>query len=151
VQGGKGGIKLRFMKYITMGLLMALTVSGCIDDDGRGYGGRRIHTDCSKFTACRGCTLALGCGWCSSGPDGICVSEPNVCAGATTFSWTWEASGCPGAVDAGPTPDGTTPDGWTPIDGAADTGFFPPPAAPPPEAVDAAATDAGVTDAADGG
>jgi hypothetical protein len=151
VQGGKGGIKLRFMKYITMGLLIALTVGGCIDDDGRGYGGRRIHTDCSKFTACRGCTLALGCGWCSSGQDGICVSEPNVCAGATTFSWTWEASGCPGAVDAG-----TTPDGWTSIDGAVDTGFFPPPAAPPPEGADAAAPeagtpDAGVTDAADAG
>jgi hypothetical protein len=35
------------------------------------------------------------------GSKGACVDQPNACAGAANFYWTWELSGCPGAAGAG--------------------------------------------------
>jgi hypothetical protein len=59
---------------------------------------------CEQFTSCGACTPVLGCGWCQAGDKGLCAADPNACEGATSFSWTWDSSGCPGvsgAPDAG--------------------------------------------------
>jgi Plexin repeat len=95
------------MKNLTLGLLgLALLAgtfgAGCIENDGRRYGGYYYPT-CQKFVTCDGCTRALGCGWCMSGTKGLCVSEPNQCATAESFSFNWEPTGCPGggATDGG--------------------------------------------------
>jgi hypothetical protein len=89
----------------------ALSIAACSDEgirgqyyvpnSGYGYGN---GYGCGQFTACGACTLAIGCGWCSSSGAGACLSDPDQC-GATSFSWTWEPSGCSGgtATDAGTT------------------------------------------------
>jgi hypothetical protein len=56
---------------------------------------------CERFTSCATCTPALGCGWCQSGDKGLCTSEPDHCAGAASFSWTWELAFCPATPDGG--------------------------------------------------
>ncbi len=112
------------MKKLTLALLgivfpLALLTAGCIENDGRRYGGYYYPT-CQKFKTCDGCTRAYGCGWCMSGGEGLCVNDPNLCATPTTyaFSFTWEAPGCPGGgggdggVDYGP-PVGPSNDGGT--------------------------------------
>jgi hypothetical protein len=73
---------------------------------------------CEQLTSCATCTPVLGCGWCQSGDKGLCTSEPDRCAGAASFSWTWELAFCPAA------PDGGAGDAWVglPVDGAADAG-----------------------------
>ncbi|HEY2902334.1 MAG TPA: hypothetical protein VGL59_17260 [Polyangia bacterium] len=124
---------MKLVKHLAWGLLMGLILSGCIDDNGRGYYNRGYFpATCRKFANCDSCTMALGCGWCQSGVHGLCTSDPDQCANATTFSWTWEATGCPGAPA-----DGGAADGGTSVEPAADGGT----------AVDATsdvATDAGV-------
>ena len=113
------------MKKLTLAMaavaLAAASLAGCIDDGGgRSYRGSYIYPTCQKFTTCDGCTRALGCGWCTSGNDGLCVSEPNQCATATSFSFNWEPSGCPGgaATDGGGIDYGP-PVSPTPADGSA--------------------------------
>jgi len=90
------------MKRAVMLLLFALLPVACIDDSydpGPSYG----PVYCGQFTSCDTCTPILGCGWCSAGSKGACVDQPNACAGAASFTWTWELDGCPGAgaVDGG--------------------------------------------------
>ena len=88
-------------------LLSAL--AGCFAPDGDG-GSRSFEpsgsegSPCRRFTTCGSCTPVLGCGWCSSGDKGMCADQPNECAGAMSFAWTWESSGCP--ADAGSASDG---------------------------------------------
>ena len=117
------------MKKLTLALagvvLVAASLAGCIENDGRRYGGYYYPT-CQKFKTCDGCTRALGCGWCMSGNDGLCVNEPNQCATALSFSFNWEPSGCPGAtatdggVDYGaPVEPSSTDGGTTGADGGA--------------------------------
>ena len=106
------------MKHLTLGLLVALMIGGCIYDDHNRYNGN-YYPDCQKFTSCTGCTQALGCGWCYSGSTAVCTSSPNQCAGLTSFTWTWEASFCPGAsVDGGVERTGPSDGGAGGSDGA---------------------------------
>jgi hypothetical protein len=92
------------MKYAALCVGLAFGLAGCLQPD---YGGPAggYSDPCQQFTSCGTCTPVLGCGWCWSGSKGTCVSEPNECANAPTFEWTWESAGCP-AGDAGATPDG---------------------------------------------
>jgi hypothetical protein len=86
-------------------LLFALLPAACIDDSYNpppSYG----PVACGQFTSCATCTPVLGCGWCSMGSKGACVDQPNACASAANFYWTWELDGCPGAADAGAAGDG---------------------------------------------
>jgi Plexin repeat len=95
------------MKHLALCVGLAFGLVGCFDPD---YGGGPVvgSDPCLQFTSCGTCTPVLGCGWCSTGNTGMCVSEPNECWMAPTFEWTWEFSGCP-AGDAGASTDaGTT-------------------------------------------
>jgi hypothetical protein len=97
------------MKRAVLLLLFALLPVACIDDSGYNPGPSSGPVYCGQFTSCETCTPVLGCGWCSMGSKGACVDQPNACAGAANFYWTWELDGCPGAgagdggVDAGAT------------------------------------------------
>ena len=83
-------------------LLFALLPAACIDDSGYNNQGPSYGpVYCGQFTSCATCTPVLGCGWCSMGSKGACVDQPNACAAAANFYWTWELDGCPGAGDAG--------------------------------------------------
>jgi hypothetical protein len=84
-----------------MSLLVALLLGACIDSGGYEPGSSYGQIDCTQFTSCGTCTPVLGCGWCSMGSKGACVDQPNACARAENFYWTWELDGCPGAGDAG--------------------------------------------------
>jgi hypothetical protein len=56
-----------------------------------------------------------GCGWCSTSSGSACLSDPDECAGAAQFSWTWEPTGCTVGADAGVTvKDGEAPDASAP-------------------------------------
>jgi hypothetical protein len=56
---------------------------------------------CSQYTSCFTCTPAVGCGWCSkSDGTGMCATNPNECANAKAFNWTWDPSGCHVTADA---------------------------------------------------
>lgn len=125
----------------TLVLLVAMAVGGCIDDRGRRYNRGFYPTPCERLVTCGGCTMALGCGWCQSGNDGLCASSPNQCASATTFSWTWEPIGCPGV-----TGDGGGIDYGKPVEPSSDAGS----GGAPDAAVDLPAG-ADVTAGADGG
>jgi hypothetical protein len=94
-------------------LVFALTVGGCIADDGSGSNGTNTADPygCQRHTTCGSCTPVLGCGWCTIADKGLCVADPDQCAAAPAFQWTWELSGCP------PVPDGSTA-----ADTAADAG-----------------------------
>jgi hypothetical protein len=119
------------MRHLTLGLLVALMIGGCVYDDQNRYNGY-YYPDCQKFTSCTGCTQALGCGWCYSGSTAVCLSSPSQCSRLTTFTWTWEDNFCPGgaAVDGGidrtgPSDGGTSSDvdggiGEAASDGAVD-------------------------------
>lgn len=91
------------MKQIGITLALAFVLSGCIADDssppGSYYGPGAYG--CEQYTSCGTCTPVLGCGWCWVGDKGLCAADPDQCATAATFSWTWESSGCPAAPDAG--------------------------------------------------
>jgi hypothetical protein len=65
------------------------------------YGGGRGDW-CGQYASCATCTPVMGCGWCTTGVNqGMCASDPNECAGAAAFSWTWNPSGCFSPADAG--------------------------------------------------
>jgi hypothetical protein len=74
-------------------------------DDGSPHGRQERAPFCEQFTSCGTCTPVLGCGWCQAGDKGLCAEDPNVCAGAQSFSWTWELATCPATVDAGVSAD----------------------------------------------
>jgi len=82
----------------------AATSLGACESDHWGYHYAPYRDPCGQFTSCDTCTPVLGCGWCSMGSKGACVDQPNACAGAANFYWTWELDGCPaaGAGDGGP-------------------------------------------------
>jgi plexin-like protein len=89
------------MNRLMIAVVFALLASACVDPGGPGGGYSYGPVDCRRFTSCATCTPVLGCGWCSMGTKGACVDQPNACATASNFYWTWELSGCPGAGDAG--------------------------------------------------
>jgi hypothetical protein len=101
------------MKWWMLTLVFALTVGGCIADDGSGSNGTYTADPygCQRHTTCGSCTPVLGCGWCTIADKGLCVADPDQCAAAPAFQWTWELSGCP------PVPDGSAA-----ADTAADAG-----------------------------
>jgi Plexin repeat len=70
-------------------------------DDGSRSGRYERGVSCEQFTSCSACTPVLGCGWCQAGDKGLCAEDPDACARAASFSWTWELATCPAAVDAG--------------------------------------------------
>jgi hypothetical protein len=129
------GTKLGAMKQQLMWLAVCLAAAGCLDPNSDGNvsydrpGPRGVEQRCSQYTSCGTCTPVLGCGWCSSGDKGLCAAQPNDCAAAMSFDWTWETSGCP-AGDAGVASDAGASDG---VDSSSEVGT----------------TDAASTDAAD--
>jgi hypothetical protein len=91
--------------FITL-LFAALLCTTCIDGGNGGGGGYSYGPGyCRQFTSCGTCTPVLGCGWCQVGTKGACVDQPNACAGASNFYWTWELSGCPSPTPTAPGDD----------------------------------------------
>ena len=90
------------------------------DDYGPPPGRRGPRSFCEQFTTCGACTPMLGCGWCQAGDKGLCAADPNVCSGATSFSWTWDSNGCPGATDGAATSRADAGPAEHPRDGATD-------------------------------
>jgi len=102
-------MKKRILAGALLALFTAVMASAC-DDGGDGYyyagDGRGDDYGCHRHTSCGTCTPVDGCGWCQTGVgQGICASDPDQCANATAFSWTWDPSGCVGS--AAPTDAGT--------------------------------------------
>lgn len=91
------GASLGPVKRAGMALLFALLLPACFDDSGY-YSGPSSSGPvyCGQFTSCDTCTPVLGCGWCQAGTKGACTDQPNACANASSFYWTWELDGCPG-------------------------------------------------------
>jgi hypothetical protein len=91
------------MKYpVLAALLGAFCSLSCFSSDyGPPPGGYGQAFSCQQLASCETCTPVLGCGWCQSGDKGICVDDPNDCARATSFSWTWELAFCPAELDGG--------------------------------------------------
>jgi hypothetical protein len=134
-----------------LGLLGAVTVSACDDnaDYGYAYGGAG-GPGCRQYTTCGACTPVLGCGWCQTGVGkGMCADDPNDCAGATAFSWTWDPTGCFAPIaDASVTiPDAATSP--APDAAVADTGVSATVDAAPPLATDSAPPPVGDADTSD--
>lgn len=87
--------------FALLGLGLVVTVVACENDGGYYYRGGRLGR-CEAATTCQTCTPLYGCGWCSfPNGDGACVDDPDYCAGAKAFSWTWEADGCRSYAEAG--------------------------------------------------
>jgi hypothetical protein len=81
-------------------LVIAVAAGACDDGTIDGYwsGG----DSCNQYASCGACTPVQGCGWCTTGVgQGMCASDPNECARAPSFSWTWDPSGCFAPTDAG--------------------------------------------------
>lgn len=93
------------MQRILVGTLLAsviaLSLGACSTDDGWGDArGAPQLADCAQLTSCESCTPIVGCGWCSNGQgQGACASGPDQC-GTTTFTWSWDATGCRASADA---------------------------------------------------
>ncbi|HEX4475709.1 MAG TPA: hypothetical protein VH142_11570 [Polyangiaceae bacterium] len=104
------GMLRRWCYALVITMFALVAISAC--DDGP-YGRYRRdfypYDPCQSYSSCGSCTPVLGCGWCSVGSSGTCVSDPDYC-GTNAFSWTWDPSGCPGAVES----DGGTDGGRTP-------------------------------------
>jgi hypothetical protein len=86
------------------GASLVLSLASACDSGNYGYGpGWAGGGDpCNQYASCGACTPVNGCGWCTTGVgQGTCASDPNECANATAFSWTWEPDGCFVAADAG--------------------------------------------------
>jgi hypothetical protein len=86
---------------------IALAVGACGDDsrasDDGAWGG--TSTVCHQYSSCESCTPVVGCGWCyTGGGSGMCASDPDECSKSTTFTWTWEKTGCHVAPDASVVP-----------------------------------------------
>lgn len=88
----------RFIAGTLLASAVALAVAACGDDSGANAypsaGG-----DCSAYSTCGTCTPVTGCGWCFNAHGGVCTSDPDQCANASEFTWTWDPGGCPD-VDA---------------------------------------------------
>ncbi len=83
---------------------LALVVFAVACDDQRGQHGRGGGGEigCGQLTSCGTCTPVAGCGWCETASgEGLCASDPDECASASAFSWTWDPTGCRVVVDAG--------------------------------------------------
>ncbi len=90
-----------------MAAVIALLLGACDDNQGDyGYstgGGSSAY--CSQYTTCGTCTPIVGCGWCmNANGTGACAEGPSQCKGST-FSWTWEATGCRVSADASAVPN----------------------------------------------
>ena len=74
------------MKQLMLTLVFAAMLGGCIVDNGSGGNGGYSSNPygCAAYTTCGSCTPIQGCGWCSVGAAGWCVSDPDQCAGAPT-------------------------------------------------------------------
>lgn len=81
-------------------MVLAFCAVSCFDDNPQ-PGGYAPPFSCEQLSTCETCTPVLGCGWCQSGDKGICVADPDRCAGAASFSWTWELAFCPAELDGG--------------------------------------------------
>jgi hypothetical protein len=93
---------------------IALSLAAC-DAESDVYGDPRYEDPCLQYASCGACTPVPGCGWCFTATSGACVSHPDECAGATSFGWTWEKSGCHVPAEAG---TGEVPDGGAVTDAA---------------------------------
>jgi hypothetical protein len=129
-------MKRRIYASLLGSLLGALSLSACDSGDDYSYAyGYGAGAECRQYTPCGTCTPVMGCGWCQSGVGkGMCADDPNDCAGASAFSWTWDPSGCfapiadasvsiPEAASTTPPDTGTSPTvdaGSTPSDAAVD-------------------------------
>ena len=87
---------------------VALLVGAC-NDHGTSGGGRtaygNAYVGCSQYTSCEACTPVNGCGWCDKvDGTGMCADDPNDCASASAFRWTWDPMGCRVTADAGVSP-----------------------------------------------
>jgi len=97
--------------------IVAAACDGTMNDDWRN--GRR-GDPCGQYTSCGACTPVDGCGWCTTGVgQGTCASDPNECASAPAFSWTWNASGCFEPADGGVE---ATPDAGSSVPPSGDAG-----------------------------
>jgi hypothetical protein len=145
----------RFPRAMTKSILalllsasaVALLASAC-SDDSSGYeysrGWRGYEDGCHQYASCGSCTPVAGCGWCTTGVgQGMCAADPNECAGAQAFSWTWDPSGCfAPPVDAGVV---------APVDAAANVPVSPTDAAAVPAQVDSGIPEPQVDAGAAGG
>lgn len=111
----------RFFAGTLVASAVALAVGACGDNSNDGY----AVADCSAYTTCGTCTPVMGCGWCFNASGGVCTTDPNECANASEFTWTWDPTGCPD-VDASVNPnDGgtrTSPEASPPSTDAGSTG-----------------------------
>jgi hypothetical protein len=90
------------MQRMVIAFLFSLVAAACSDTGSRRHFAQSYGPyGCRQFTSCGACTPILGCGWCTIGGGGMCVDDPNDCAAAASFQWTWEPTGCPAANDAG--------------------------------------------------
>lgn len=87
------------MRRLMSLLALLVAVPACVDSDNPSV--VYVPAGCQQYTSCQTCTPVLGCGWCSMGTKGICVSQPNACASVASFTWTWELAYCPAAGDGG--------------------------------------------------
>ena len=82
----------------------ALLLGACEGDNSTSSGATYGYSyyACYQYTSCAACTPVLGCGWCDKADGtGMCADDPNDCAAASTFRWTWEPTGCHVTADAG--------------------------------------------------
>jgi hypothetical protein len=97
----------RFVVGAALASLGAIFIGACSDPStGPSYGGGGGGSNdlCSPYSTCETCTPVQGCGWCFTRSGGACASSPDLCAQSVSeFTWTWNASGCPG-VDASVAP-----------------------------------------------
>jgi hypothetical protein len=90
----------------TLGAAAVALAIGACDDGGHrdmGYGQGGANGFCQQYLSCGTCTPVVGCGWCATGAggEGTCAADPDECATATKFYWTWEPTGCRSGPDAG--------------------------------------------------
>jgi len=96
----------RWLGASILASVVAVSLAACSDRSSQPYyvgaSGGGGNTLCSQYTSCGTCTPVEGCGWCFTRSSGMCASSPDEC-GTNEFTWTWNASGCPG-VDASVAP-----------------------------------------------
>jgi hypothetical protein len=106
----------RFLAITLAASAIALGLAACDSNDDDYWAYERRGDPCLEFATCGSCTPVMGCGWCSTSTRGACVSDPGECAGAESFSWTWDPSGCSAGADASVAPgaDASAPDSAVP-------------------------------------
>jgi hypothetical protein len=91
----------RLLAALLAASVIVVTAAACDEGTVDGYYDRG-RDPCGQYASCGACTPVLGCGWCTTGVgQGLCASDPDECASAPSFSWTWNASGCFAPADAG--------------------------------------------------